>query len=197
MRYWEYNGNNKNNRRQLETQLFININGKQVRTKMQVNSQDKSRSGNARYHDMLRSGECSVSWFRDSRNWTRLVSNVTEVLQNVTGCDISGPIHYMRQNSISQPRLAGTLYAHWLHIWYHTYSIILWLKGLVGVCHRGNMVSPVMGWILLVDHMSLEGVIYSGWEGCFSAQMIGAQLRWCDPQGVMHVSYTSDITLIA
>jgi len=46
---------------------------------------EKSRDpGNARYRDMLRSGQCSVSWLRGNQSWTRLVSNVTEVLHNVT-----------------------------------------------------------------------------------------------------------------
>jgi len=42
---------------------------------------------------------------------------------------------------------------------------------------KGDQGESGHGWILLVVHVSLAGVIYSGREGCISTQMIGAQLR--------------------
>jgi len=50
MRYREYN---RSNRRQLEMRLFININGKQVRTKCKSITEKSRDLGNARYRDFV------------------------------------------------------------------------------------------------------------------------------------------------
>jgi len=42
---------------------------------------------------------------------------------------------------------------------------------------KGDQGESGCGWILLVDHVSSAGVVYSGRAGCISVWMIGAQLR--------------------
>ena len=53
--------------------------------------------------------------------------------------EISGPLHYKWLKDISHPRLAGTLYVPLWHIWKYTYSMKIWLKGLLlsskNACH--------------------------------------------------------------
>ena len=64
---------------------------------------------------------------------------------------LSRPMRYKRLKDISQLRLAGMLYVGIWHIYFYTYSVKIWLKGL----HMHHDLGPVL-WLLLLQRQGAD-----------------------------------------